>query len=267
MPLSVIEAVAIHSKNKINHIISHTEFLIFINLHDYFQVVDTSRDNCQNAHAYIADAGSFGLIVYSFEKNKSWRIEHNFFHIDPTAGAFLVDDVLFTWTDGVFGLALGHLNVDSSRDVFFHSLTGTKEFVVSNKVLQNESVAESSDSVYQRFGIVGDRGPNGYSTTEVLDEKSDVIFFTQVAKHGIGCWNIRTPLNEKTAILVDQDDVALIMPIDISLDDDGLIWVTSNRMPHFIQKRMNFEDYNFRVLVAKASDLIEGTVCDSRTWI
>lgn len=159
------------------------------------------------------------------------------------------------------------MNDNFSRDVYFHSLTGTKEFVVSNKVLQSESVANSSDSVYNKFGIVGERGPNSYSTTHVFDDKSDVIFFTQVAKHGIACWNINTPLNEKSAILIDQDDVALIMPIDISLDNDGYVWVTSNRMPHYIQRKMNFEDYNFRVLKAKASELIAGTICDSRTWV
>ncbi|KAL5284321.1 Y-f.2 family protein [Megaselia abdita] len=225
-------------------------------------VVDCSEENCEDAHAYIADAGSFGLIVYSFKKNKSWRIEHNFFHIDPTAGAFSVDDVLFTWTDGVFGVALGHLNEDFSRDVYFHSLTGWKEFIVSNKVLQNENIANNSDLVYTEFRILGDRGPNSYSTTHVFDDSLDVIFFTQVAKHGIACWNIRTPLNEKTVPLIEQDDVALIMPIDISLDNDGFIWVVSNRMPHFIQRKMNFEDFNFRVMVAKASDLIKGTLCD-----
>lgn len=204
--------------------------------------------------------------MYSFKENESWRIEHNFFHIDPTAGAFQVDDVLFTWTDGIFGLALGHLNEDFSRDVYFHSLTGTKEFVVSNKVLQSKSTANNSDHVYTKFRIVGDRDFNSYSTTHVFDDESDVIFFTQVARHGIACWNINTPLNEETFVLIDQDDTALIMPIDISLDNEGYIWVISNRMPHYIQRRINFEDYNFRVLVSKASHLIEGTICNSRTW-
>lgn len=178
----------------------------------------------------------------------------------------MVDNVLFTWTDGVFGIALGHLNDDFSRDVFFHSLTGTKEFAVSNKILQNEIVARNSDPVYNKFVIVGDKGPNSYSTTHVFDDKLNVIFFTQVGRHGIACWNINQPLNENSLSLIDQDDVALVMPIDISLDNDGYIWVTSNRMPQFIQRKMDFEDFNFRVLVAKASDLIKGTICDSRTW-
>lgn len=226
------------------------------------QVVDSSRYNCENTHAYVTDAGSFGIIVYSFKQNRSWRIQHSFFHIDPTAGGFSVADTYFTWRDGVFGIALGHLRSDFTRDLYFHSLSATKEFVVSNKVLQNESLVMSTDPAHGEFRIVGDRGPGGHSATEVFDKRSDVIFFTQLAKDGIGCWNIHTPLNEYTSVLVDQDPIALIMPVDIKLDNDGYIWVLSNRMAHFIKKQMNFADYNFRIVVGKAKELIRGTFCD-----
>lgn len=200
--------------------------------------------------------------MYSLRQNRSWRIQHSFFHIDPTAGGFSLADAYFTWADGVFGIALGHLQGDFSRDLYFHSLSATKEFTVPNKVLQNESLASSTDSAYREFRIIGDRGPGGHSATEVFDKNTNVIFFTQLAKDGIGCWNIYTPLNEYTSVLVDQDPIALIMPVDIKLDDDGYIWVLSNRMAHFIKNRMNFEDYNFRIVTGKASELIKGTYCD-----
>lgn len=225
-------------------------------------MVDTSKYNCEDAHAYIPDSGSYGIIVYSFKENKSWRIQHSFFYIDPTAGSFSVADQYFMWRDGVFGIALGHLRTDYSRDVYFHSLAATKEFIVSNKILQNEKLATNSDSVIGEFRIVGDRGPAGHSSTEVFDRRSDVIFFTQLAKNGIGCWNIHTPLNVNSSVVVDQDPVALIMPVDIKLDNDGYIWVLSNRMAHFIKHQLNFADYNFRIVVGKASSLIRGTVCD-----
>lgn len=224
--------------------------------------MDSSRYNCEDTHAYVTDAGSFGIIVYSFRKNKSWRIQHSFFHIDPTAGSFSVADRYFSWRDGVLGIALGHLRRDFSRDLYFHSLSATKEFIVSNKVLQNESLSTSTDPALGEFRVVGDRGPAGHSSTEVFDRRSNVIFFTQLAKDGIGCWNIQNPLNEYTSVLIDRDPVALIMPVDIKLDVDGYIWVLSNRMAHFIENQMNFADYNFRIVVGKASELIRGTYCD-----
>lgn len=64
-------------------------------------------DKCDQAFAYLPDLGGYGIVVYSWEKNDSWRVKHNFFHFDPLKGDFNVGGVNFQWTDGVFGLALG----------------------------------------------------------------------------------------------------------------------------------------------------------------
>lgn len=157
---------------------------------------------------------------------------------------------------------MGRLRRDFSRDLYFHSLTGTKEFIVPNRILQNESFSSSTDPVFEEFRIVGDRGSKGHSTTQALDPRTGVIFFTQVAKNGVGCWNTRQPLNPSTSVLVDSDPLTMIMPIDLKLDNDGYVWLISNRMPHFIQKKLNFRDYNYRVFVAKVSELIKGTICN-----
>lgn len=227
-----------------------------------FQVVDSSKNNCENTFAYLADAGSYGIIVYSFKDNRSWRIEHNFFHMDPFVGGFKVSDTTFTWRDGVFGMALGRQDANQVRDIYFHTLVGSKEFLVSNTILQNDSYATSTDDVYDAFKIIGDRGVNGHSTTEVFDPSCNAIYFTQISKDGIGCWNVNTPLNKDTTPLIDSDPIKLVMPVDIKLDEDGFIWLISNRMPQYVLKKLNYEDYNYRVLSGRASDLIKGTVCD-----
>lgn len=78
-----------------------------------FQIVDVSKQNdCNNAYAYIPDLGAYGLIVYSFQENKSWRVKHNFFHFDPLNGDYNVGGVNFQWTDGIFGMALGKATPD-----------------------------------------------------------------------------------------------------------------------------------------------------------
>ncbi|KAJ8928950.1 hypothetical protein NQ314_018420 [Rhamnusium bicolor] len=70
-------------------------------------VVDVSPDKCDQAFAYIPDLGGYGLVVYSYADNDSWRIKHNFFHFDPLQGDLTVGGINFQWTDGLFGLALG----------------------------------------------------------------------------------------------------------------------------------------------------------------
>lgn len=82
----------------------------------FLQIVDIKKNDCDNAFAYIPDLGAYGVVVYSFKNDKSWRVKHNFFHFDPLSGDYNVGGVNFQWTDGVFGMALG----TPSNDGFVH---------------------------------------------------------------------------------------------------------------------------------------------------
>lgn len=67
-----------------------------------FQIVDTSKDKCDDAHAYLPDLGGYQVVVYSLKQDKSWCAKHNFFHFDPLQGDFNVQGINFQWTDGTF---------------------------------------------------------------------------------------------------------------------------------------------------------------------
>lgn len=75
-------------------------------------MVDSTSSTCDDAYAYLPDLGGYGIVVYSWKDNNSWRIQHNFFHFDPLAGDYNVGGVNFQWTDGVFGLALSKVQTD-----------------------------------------------------------------------------------------------------------------------------------------------------------
>lgn len=174
-------------------------------------IVDSETNACDDTYAYVPDLGAYGVIVYSFRKDSSYRVKHNFFHFDPLQGDFNIGGVNFQWTDGVFGMAIGSKKPDQTRDIYFHALASTKEFKVSNKVLQNESYV-TSPKAYFDFQLVGDRGMNGQSTAEVFDQHTDVIFYTQVNKDAISCWNINKPHMQETQGLIDSDSHTLVFP-------------------------------------------------------
>lgn len=222
--------------------------------------MDTSKKNCKEAFAYVADSIGFGIIVYSLHQNKSWRVKHNFFHIDPMLGTFSVADVTFTWNDGIFGMALGNVKPDSSRNMYFHSMISNEEFVVSNKVLQNETYSHDARS-YKEYQRVGSRGLNAHSSSEVFDKNTGVLFYTLISHNGIGCWNTKKPMNHENAILVDADDVALVFPNDIKIDSDRNLWVLSDRMPQYVYGKLNAKDFNYRILFGNIDDLIKNTSC------
>jgi hypothetical protein len=97
-------------------------------------------------------------------------------------------------------------------------MSSTKEYSVSNKVLQNETYATSPNS-FDAYALEGDRGPNTHATAEFLDETTGVIFFTQLKKDGIACWNPRTiePLTPQTFELIVADKKTLVFPNDMKV--------------------------------------------------
>lgn len=149
----------------------------------------------------------------------------------------------------------------SIRTVYFHALSSTKEFSVPNYVLQNETHAKSTHS-YGDYVYLGDRGQNGQSSAEFFDEKNNVLFYTQVNKDAVGCWNANKPYNEETQGLVDSNSDSLVFPNDLKIDVDGNLWVLSDRMPLFIYTKLDPKQYNYRILTGNATEVIKGTPCD-----
>lgn len=147
----------------------------------------------------------------------------------------------------------------SDRTVYFHALASTKEFSVPNTVLKNETFATSNDAYYA-YTLLGDRGPKSQSTAEFYDDKTGVIFYTQINRDAIGCWNINKPFNPENQGLVDSDSDALVFPNDLKVDNDGNLFVLSDRMPLFIYGTLKPE-YNYRILTGKTNEIISGTPC------
>lgn len=147
----------------------------------------------------------------------------------------------------------------SDRTVYFHALASTKEFSVPNTVLKNETWATSGDA-YNDFKLLGDRGQKSQSTAEFYDEKTDTIFYTQINRDAIGCWNINKPYTPENQGLVDSDSDALVFPNDLKIDNDGNLFVLSDRMPLFIYSSLKPE-YNYRILTGKTAEVISGTPC------
>jgi len=224
-------------------------------------IVDSERAECNDAFAYIPDLGAYGVIVYSFRDDHSYRVKHNFFHFDPLQGDFNVGGVNFQWTDGVFGMAVGPMNPDHTKDIYFHALASTKEFKVSNRVLQNQTHV-TSPAAYYDFKFVGDRGSNGQSTAEVYDKQTGVIFYTQVNKDAIACWNVKRPYETETQGLIDSDSHTLVFPNDMKVDTEGTVWVLSDKMPSYLYKELDPAAVNYRILMGNNRDLIKGTVCE-----
>ena len=101
-------------------------------------------------------------------------------------------DINFHWTDKVFGMALTPKNNDGFKFLYFHAAVAQHEYKVSTKVLRNSTLTKSDN--YHLFSLVGNRGVDTQSLTSALDPKTGILYFTQINRHGLACWDHETKL-------------------------------------------------------------------------
>ncbi|XP_054014757.1 protein yellow-like [Hylaeus anthracinus] len=217
-------------------------------------VVDVDENNCDDAYLYTSDLGGYGMVVYSWAKNDSWRISHNFFHFDPVNGNFNISGFNFQWTDGVFGMSLSPPQKDGYKTLYFHAMSGITEFSVSTEVLQDNTLAKSG--VYEAFHIEGNKGPNTQGPSSLMDQKCGINYFTQVHRNGIACWDTSVKLTPDTFVLVAQDNTTMVFPNDLSIDaSNNMLYVLSDNLPKFLLSRFDAETRNFFLTAASLDKL------------
>ncbi|XP_011214781.3 protein yellow [Bactrocera dorsalis] len=218
--------------------------------------------SCNDAFAYFTDELGYGMIVYSWEQNKSWRFSgHSFFFPDPLRGDFNIGGVNYQWSnEGVFGMSLSPIRSDGYRTMFFSPLASHRQFAVSTRILRDKSRVENS---FHDFVALDERGPNSHTTAHVMSDDG-IELFNLIDQNAVGCWHSSMPYQPQFHGVVDRDDVGLIFPVDVKIDENRDVWVLSDRMPIFLFSKLDYNDVNFRIYTAPLSTLIDNTVCDIR---
>lgn len=222
--------------------------------------VDLDSKRCDDAYAYIPDLVHNCLLVYSFRQNRIWVFQHNFFSFDPMWGDFNIAGQKFQWNDGIFSITLGNRNPDGYRTAYFHPMCSVSEFSVSTKVLRNETNSQRSNHGND-FINLGMRGSYKQSTIHAFHPETGIIMYAEISKYGVGCWNTNKEFSIQNHGTVDQNERKMIYPSDLTIDDDGVVWVMTNSMPIFIYSTLNENEYNFRVWKQDIRTAVADTVC------
>lgn len=232
----------------------------------FFANIAVEDDDCENSYAYCSDLGKPGLVIYSWKIQSSWRMTHNFFHPDPTAGNFSINGINFQWEDGLFGLALSKpMPPDNHPILYFHPFVSMDEFQVSTKFLKNQGLATSNE-IYHEFKRVGSRGTNGQSSVEFLDKKTGVLFYALPNLNAIACWKTSNKeYGVKSQGRIFMDPVLMEFPNDVKVDNQSRLWVLSDRLQKYLYSELDANEVNFRILTATVQDAIDHTACDIKT--
>ena len=122
----------------------------------------------------------------------------------------------FSWNDGLFSVALSSTKPNGFKTAFFHPLSSYGEFTVTTEVLKNETLA-SRRSHGKDFKFIGHRGERSQSGPHVYDTENNVIFFGEMQKNSVTCWNIRNSLKPSNIHTVEQNNSTLIYPVDLTV--------------------------------------------------
>lgn len=227
-------------------------------------IVDIREGDCEDVHAYLADVWRFGLVVFSFKQLKSWRITDHLFYPDPLAAAYKLHGLEFEWTDGIFSLALSpEVHGNKERLLYFHPMSSFRECYVKTSIICNETGwMDAKDG----FRVLGEsRGKHGHASTAVMDNNG-ILFYNLVSKDSIGCWDSRKPYKRSNLGLIAKNSTTLVFPNDLKIDKEKRpsIWIITNRLPFFLYRKLDPDDYNFRIMSAYIDEAIHGTICDPR---
>lgn len=81
--------------------------------------IDVIKSDCSHVFAYIPDLMYSKIVIYNFQENRAYSMHHNFFHMNPYEGDFNVDNLQFSWEDGIFSIALS----SAEELVYFHPMS------------------------------------------------------------------------------------------------------------------------------------------------
>lgn len=64
---------------------------------------------------------------------------------------------------------------------------------------------------------VGERGNLSQSALHDFHQRTGIIFFSQVARNAVSCWNTYKPCTPENNGIVDQNDTTLNYPVDLNV--------------------------------------------------
>ncbi|XP_071635267.1 yellow-h [Temnothorax longispinosus] len=223
--------------------------------------VDIRNNDCGSAVAYLADVWRYGIVVYDFFKDSTFRIEHHFFYPDPLASRYELHGIKFQWTDGIFGIALSPVDVHNDRTLFFHPMSSFREFAVSTSVFDKQNGEYNTE----KFMPVGKPRAKdyGHASGSAID-RNGVMFFNMVTRDSVWCWDTRKEYIPQNLGVIGTSNESLVFPNDIKVDHepDQSVWLLSNRLPMYLYGTLNSGSINYRVFKANVKEAVRDTVCD-----
>ncbi|CAL8145841.1 unnamed protein product [Orchesella dallaii] len=196
-----------------------------------------------NCYAYISDADDSKLVMYNLMEDRSWFVTHETMIADPSATVIPILDGNYTFNTNIDGIALSPFDSNFDR-VYYSPLSSFQLYSVLTSVL-NEAV---NGAILNDSQVITHGRTSGQSDGMAMDAVGN-IYYGILSNNSVVYSNTTTEqIDETTEVLLVQDDVELQWVDTFAFDEEGYIYMTSNRLHRFSTETYDFSQDNFRVV-------------------
>ncbi|GAB0094203.1 hypothetical protein DMENIID0001_094580 [Sergentomyia squamirostris] len=224
------------------------------------------KGSCDDLFLYIANLFDYSLIVYDYKRGEFSPIVF----ADPSMEPVIAEsdynfspELSWKYFLGIVNVVLGRQDKDGYRNAYYGPGSSFAEYSVSTKILKNFKKPYNPND----FHLLGYRGCNSQTYTQVIDRSLDVIYFTRINSYkGVSCWNMKEPINpDNIGVVFESEELHYIS--SMFLDQDGYLWFHTSHLPYMFLTvaPLNISDVNSKTFRVKSSEAIKGTICDKRT--
>ncbi|ODM90687.1 Protein yellow [Orchesella cincta] len=197
------------------------------------------KDKCW---AYITDAKDAKLVVYNLEENRSWFVHHKTMMADPGATVIPILDGNYTFNVNIDGIALSPLDSNFDR-VYYCPLSSYHLYSVSTSVLH-----EAVNGVSLGDSQVVSHGRTFSQSDGLAMDSQGFLFYGLLANNSIVYFNTTSGrVDDNSEVLLVQNDVDLQWVDTFAFDNQGYLYMTTNRMQRYSTGTFDFSEVNFRV--------------------
>lgn len=95
-----------------------------------------------------------------------------------------------------------------------------------------------------------------------MDPNTGIIFYSQIQRDGVACWNTKRPLKPENFHLISSNHDTMIFANEVKIDaEDNMLWLMSNKMPQYIYQNLNLSDINIRIFATPVKKVLKDSPC------
>lgn len=181
-------------------------------------------------YAYFSDSNGASIIVYSFETNLSWKLKDSSMERQTNDGS------------AVNGIALSPL--DTSANTLFYCPQASNNMYSLPTMVARDLPSFNRD--VSKFVSFRGSKPIPSKVGGIIMDNYGTLYYGLQDINAVARWNTSEGRIDNGQEIIAQDDIALQWPDTFSFDDDGYLWLTTNRLQNY--HKLDSNDTNFRII-------------------